>query len=66
MSDIKQLLKEAKQELTNRDYEETIEISEKVLKLDPDNYFAHIFLGKALSSLPASNNVSSNRNLESY
>ena len=64
MSDIKQLLKEAKQELTNRDYEETIEISEKVLKLDPDNYFAHIFLGKALSSLPASNNVSSNRNLE--
>lgn len=47
MSDIKQLLKEAKQELTNRDYEETIEISEKVLKLDPDNYFAHIFLGES-------------------
>ena len=65
MSDVKQLLKEAKLELTRRDYEETIEISEEVLKLDPDNYFAHIFLGKAFSSLPPSNEGNSNRHLES-
>ncbi|CAI4037040.1 hypothetical protein SMKI_16G3390 [Saccharomyces mikatae IFO 1815] len=64
MSDVKQLLKEAKQGLKCRDYEETIEISERVLKLDPDNYFAHIFLGKALSSLPTNNDVSSNSNLQ--
>lgn len=65
MSEVKQLLKEAKLELTRRDYEETIEISKEVLKLDPDNYFAHIFLGKAFSSLPPGNEVSPNRHLES-
>ncbi|EJS41246.1 ski3p [Saccharomyces arboricola H-6] len=64
MSDVKQLLKEAKQELTRQDYAETIELSEKVLKLDPDNYFAHIFLGKALSSLPASDKFNPNHNLQ--
>ncbi|CAI4054235.1 SKI complex subunit tetratricopeptide repeat protein SKI3 SKDI_16G4440 [Saccharomyces kudriavzevii IFO 1802] len=64
MSDIKKLLKEAKQELTKRNYEETIEVSEKVLTLDPDNYFAHIFLGKAFSNLSLDGEVSSSRNLQ--
>ncbi|SMN22861.1 similar to Saccharomyces cerevisiae YPR189W SKI3 Ski complex component and TPR protein, mediates 3'-5' RNA degradation by the cytoplasmic exosome [Maudiozyma saulgeensis] len=50
MSEIKQLLKEAKNELARGDYEEAIEISQKVLKLEKRNYFALVFLGKAYSS----------------
>lgn len=52
MSDVKQLLKEAKVELGRGDYEEARDISLKVLKIDEDNYFAHIFLGKCFSMLP--------------
>ncbi|CCH59334.1 hypothetical protein TBLA_0B04990 [Henningerozyma blattae CBS 6284] len=51
MSDIKQLLKEAKKELAREDYEEAIIISKKVLKKDPNNYFANVFLGKSYSCI---------------
>ena len=49
MSDIKQLLKEAKGELANEEYEDAIALSLQVLELDPENYFANVFLGKAYS-----------------
>ncbi|CCF56325.1 hypothetical protein KAFR_0B00250 [Kazachstania africana CBS 2517] len=51
MADVKQLLKEAKQELARADYEEAISISKEVLKLDKNNYFAYVFLGKSYASL---------------
>ena len=47
---VKELLKEAKQELARSDYEDAIELSLEVLKYDSKNYFAHVFLGKAYSS----------------
>ncbi|UCS20767.1 uncharacterized protein HLK63_G09801 [Nakaseomyces glabratus] len=54
MSNVKQLLKEAKVELGRGDFEEARNLSLKVLKLDPDNYFAHVFLGKCFSMIPNS------------
>lgn len=51
MSEVKQLLKEAKIELSRADYEEAAAISEQVLKLDPENYFAQVFLGKSYSCI---------------
>ena len=47
MSNIKELLKEAKIELAREDYEDAVTISKKVLKLDANNYFAYVFLGKS-------------------
>lgn len=49
MSDVKELLKEAKTELSRGDYEEAIAVSKKVLKIDKKNYFAYVFLGKLYS-----------------
>lgn len=50
MAEIKQLLKEAKGELANGEYEDAIALSLEVLELDEENYFANVFLGKAYSS----------------
>lgn len=50
-SEIKQLLKQAKKELSNGYYEDAIEEALKVLDIDSDNYFALIFLGKSYDSL---------------
>lgn len=50
MSNVKQLLKDAKNELARGDFEEAIEISQELLKIDKKNYFACVFLGKAYSS----------------
>lgn len=52
MSNIKELLKEAKIELAREDYEDAVTISKKVLKLDANNYFAYVFLGKSYTCLP--------------
>ncbi|SCW04619.1 LAFE_0H17546g1_1 [Lachancea fermentati] len=51
MSEIKQCLKDAKNSLANEDYEDAIRESKRVLKLDSENYFAYVFLGKAYSCL---------------
>lgn len=56
-SEIKQLLKEAKTELSNGYYEDAIEVALKVLKLDEENYFALIFLGKSYASISDSDDV---------
>ncbi|CAR21048.1 SKI complex subunit tetratricopeptide repeat protein SKI3 [Lachancea thermotolerans CBS 6340] len=49
MAELKQLLKDAKNALASEDYEQSIEKSKEVLNLDKNNYFAHVFLGKAFS-----------------
>ncbi|SCV05111.1 LANO_0H00276g1_1 [Lachancea nothofagi CBS 11611] len=49
MADLKQYLKEAKNYLASEDYEDSIESCKQALKLDKNCYFAHVFLGKALS-----------------
>ncbi|EDO19252.1 hypothetical protein Kpol_1050p112, partial [Vanderwaltozyma polyspora DSM 70294] len=51
MSSVKDLLKEAKNELARGDYEEAIEISKEVLKKEENNYFAYVFMGKAYSCI---------------
>ncbi|CCD26905.1 SKI complex subunit tetratricopeptide repeat protein SKI3 NDAI_0J00130 [Naumovozyma dairenensis CBS 421] len=51
MPSLKELLKEAKAELARADYEEAVKISKDILFQDPDNYFAHVFLGKAYSCI---------------
>lgn len=51
MSSVKDLLKEAKVELSREDYAEVVKICKKVLNVDKDNYFAHVFLGKAYSNM---------------
>lgn len=56
-SELKQLLKEAKQELSNGYYEDAIEIASKVLDIDNENYFALIFIGKSYDSLIDSKQV---------
>lgn len=56
-SEIKQLLKEAKKELSNGYYEDAIEIALKVLDIDTENYFALIFVGKSYDSLIDSKQV---------
>lgn len=58
-SEIKQLLKEAKTELSNGYYEDAIDVALKVLKLDEENYFALIFLGKSYASLSDNADVKS-------
>lgn len=49
MSSIKELLREAKSELARKEYKDAIKVSQKVIKLQPDNYFANLFLGKSYS-----------------
>lgn len=51
MSSTKDLLKEAKLELSREDYGEAVKICKKVLNAHKDNYFALVFLGKAYSSM---------------
>lgn len=51
MPSVKELLKEAKVELSREDYGEAIKLCKKVLNVEKDNYFAYVFLGKAYSSL---------------
>lgn len=51
MSEIKQLLKDAKNELSGGYFEDVIPICLEVLKLDENNYWAHVFLGKSFASL---------------
>lgn len=45
------MLKDAKNALASEDYEESVLKSKQVLKIDKQNYFAHVFLGKAYSCL---------------
>jgi superkiller protein 3 len=46
--ELQSLLKQAKKELQNEDFDECISISKSILKIDKSNFFAYIFLGKAL------------------
>lgn len=48
--ELQTLLKRAKKELQNEDYDEAISLSKSILKIDKFNFFAYIFLGKALQS----------------
>lgn len=54
MSEVKQLLKEAKNDISREDYDDAIKTSKKILKIDPKNYFANVFLGKAYSCVEKS------------
>lgn len=51
MSQLKASLKEAKNALATENWKHAITCSHDVLKLDSDNYFAHVFLGKAYSCI---------------
>ncbi|CAR27537.1 hypothetical protein ZYGR_0N00180 [Zygosaccharomyces rouxii] len=51
MSNVKDLLKEAKVELSREDYVEAVKICKKVLNADKENYFAHVFMGKSYSNM---------------
>lgn len=51
MSEIKQLLKDAKKELSGGYFQDVIPLCLQILKLDEDNYWAHVFLGKSFASL---------------
>lgn len=50
-TNVKDLLKEAKVELSREDYAEAVKICKKVLNADKENYFARVFLGRAYSSM---------------
>ncbi|SCU97572.1 LAME_0F20120g1_1 [Lachancea meyersii CBS 8951] len=49
MAELKQHLKDAKNYLASEDYEYCVESCQEALKIDKNCYFAHVFLGKALS-----------------
>ncbi|SCU80651.1 LAFA_0C00430g1_1 [Lachancea sp. 'fantastica'] len=51
MASLKQHLKDAKSYLDSQDYEYCIESTKEALKIDKKCYFAHVFLGKALSCI---------------
>ncbi|CEP64665.1 SKI complex subunit tetratricopeptide repeat protein SKI3 LALA0_S13e00188g [Lachancea lanzarotensis] len=51
MASLKQHLKDAKSYLDSQDYEYCIESAKEALKIDKNCYFAHVFLGKALSCI---------------
>jgi superkiller protein 3 len=42
------LLKQAKKELMNEDFDECISVSKSILKKDKSNFYAYMFMGKAL------------------
>ena len=51
MSQVKSFLKNARAALAEADWEYAIESSKDVLKIDKENYFAYVFLGKANEGL---------------
>lgn len=46
--ELQSLLKQAKAELHNEDYDECVSLCKSILKLDKDNFYALLFMGKSL------------------
>ncbi|KAI4467992.1 superkiller 3 protein-related [Holotrichia oblita] len=51
MSNIKKTLKEAREAITNKDYQTTLKLCKSILKEDKDNYMALVFMGISLQEI---------------
>ncbi|KAJ8928551.1 hypothetical protein NQ314_018889 [Rhamnusium bicolor] len=51
MTDVKALLKEAREAIKNKDYETSLKLSKLILRADKTNYMALVFLGLSLQEI---------------
>ncbi|GJQ65964.1 hypothetical protein Trydic_g4060 [Trypoxylus dichotomus] len=51
MSNIKKLLKEAREAINSKDYQTTLKLCKSILKEDKDNYMALVFMGISLQEI---------------